>query len=79
LFEEHVPERLLDVFIQTNNMAPTTPATSPTTLLVEATVEETQEEDGEEEEAEAVQLSASFVNSGKGYEYSINDIEKVET
>ena len=79
VFEEHVPPRLLDVFIK--NKAPPSPK-KPSTLLIEATIEEkTDDADGDddkEEKAEAINLSASFVNPEKGYEYNINDIETIE-
>jgi hypothetical protein len=81
LFEEHVPERLLDVFIQNNNPGATGPARMNN--MIEANVEEVSDDieavEGDvEEKAEAIQLSASFINPGQGYEYNVQDISKIE-
>lgn len=69
LNEENVPQRLLDVFIKN------TEGSGKAVRNVLA-VEEVQEE--KEEEAEMIQLSASFTNSGKGYEYDVNDLKNIE-
>lgn len=74
MFEEHVPERLLDVFIQNNNQGGS--SGSITNNLIEAVIEESIDE--EDNEAESVQLSASFVNSEDGYEYNIKDLDDIE-
>lgn len=52
VFEEHVPPRLLDVFIRNNNGGASPP--TPVNSLIEATVEETVEDEDNEEEAEAL-------------------------
>jgi len=72
--DEHVPQRLLDVFIKNNNQGDG--GNAPGNNLIQADIEE--ETEDEEEKAETLQLSASFVNSGKGYLYNISDVKKIE-
>lgn len=73
MFKEHVPNRLLSLYMNTQEGSGSSSGSRST--LIEADVEEEEEE---EEEAEAVQLSASFVNPGQGYEYNINDVQEIE-